>query len=233
MQTRERQLIQELFDRLRSVENQRRDPEVERLIADELRRAPHATYAMAQTIIAQNQALEAAGRRIEELEGGRADYAEDDEAEGPFANPAPGAMGAPNLGPGLGRRGSVPSFGRGAMQQGSQFGGGGGFLANAGQVALGVAGGMLLGEAAKSLFGGSEAQAATSDTAASAAPANDSQLAQDAGADDVGGEAAGGESGGEGGGLFGWLFGGGENDNGGHQSADSGWDDGGGWDNGE
>jgi uncharacterized protein len=232
MQTRERQLIQELFDRLRSVENQRRDPEVERLIADELRRAPHATYAMAQTIIAQNQALEAAARRIKELESGRSHDAEGDEADGPFSSPAAGAMGAPDLGPGFGRRGSVPSFGRGAMQQGSQFSGGGGFLANAGQVALGVAGGMLLGEAAKSLFGGgSEAQAATSDTAP-AASANDSQLAQDAGAEEVGGESSGGE-GGESGGLFGWLFGGGENDNGGQQSADNGWDDGGGWDNGE
>jgi uncharacterized protein len=227
MQTRERQLIQELFDRLRSAENQRRDPEVERLIADELRRAPHATYAMAQTIIAQNQALEAAGRRIEELENGRAGE-EDDEEEGSFRNPFGGAMGAPDLAPGLGRRGSVPGFGRGAPQQG------GGFLANAGQVALGVAGGMLLGEAAKSLFGGSEAQAATSgDNAGDTAAAGNNPLGQEAGANDVGAEASGGESsGGEGGGgLFGWLFGGGENDNG--ETADSGWDDGGGWDNGE
>jgi uncharacterized protein len=224
MQTRERQLIQELFDRLRSAENQRRDPEVERLIADELRRAPHATYAMAQTIIAQNQALEAAGRRIEELENGRGDEEEDDN-ENPFRDRFEGAMGAPNLGPGPGRRGSVPSFGRGAPQQG------GGFLANAGQVALGVAGGMLLGEAAKSLFGGSEAQAATSD----AAPADNNELAQDAGAGDVGGdESSGGDEGG--GGLFGWLFGGGENDNGqngGQETADGGWNDGGGWDSGE
>lgn len=228
MQTRERQLIQELFDRLRSAEGQRRDPEVERLIADELRRAPHATYAMAQTIIAQNQALEAAGLRIEELENGRGDDEEDDN-ENPFRDRFEGAMGAPDLGPGAGRRGSVPSFGRG-MQQGSQFGGGG-FLANAGQVALGVAGGMLIGEAAKSLFGGSEAQAATSN-AGDAASASDGQLAQDAGADDVGGdEASGGGEGG--GGLFGWLFGGGENDNGGQETADSGWDDGGGWDSGE
>lgn len=230
MQTRERQLIQELFDRLRSAENQRRDPEVERLIADELRRAPHATYAMAQTIIAQNQALEAAGRRIEELENGRAGE-EEDEEEGSFRNPFGGAMGAPDLGPGLGRRGSVPSFGRGAPQQGT---GGGGFLANAGQVALGVAGGMLLGEAAKSLFGGSEAQAATSGgSAGDTAAAGDSQLAQDAGGSDIGGESTGDGSGGaEGGGLFGWLFGGGENDNG-DQTADSGWDDGGGWDSSE
>jgi hypothetical protein len=221
MQTRERQLIQELFDRLRSAEGQRRDPEAERLIADELRRAPHATYAMAQTIITQNAALEAAGRRIEELERGSA--GEDDEDEAPFSDRFGGAMGAPDMG----RRGSVPNFGRGAVQPGSQYGGGG-FLANAGQVALGVAGGMLIGEAAKSLFG-SEAQAATSGTAGEAASASGGPLAEDAGANDIGGDEA---SGADGGGLFGWLFGGGENDNA-SETADGGWDDGGGWDSGE
>ncbi|BCJ91709.1 ABC transporter substrate-binding protein [Terrihabitans soli] len=221
MQTRERQSIQDLFDRLRSAEGQRRDPEVERLIADELRRAPHAVYAMAQTIIAQNAALEAAGRRVEELESGQG-YGEDEDEDDatPFRGRSPGAMGAPDVG----RRGSVPSFGRGAPQQGAL--GGGGFLANAGQVALGVAGGMLLGEAAKSLLGsGSEAQAAISDTAS----AGGGQLAEDAGANDIGGSE---QSGGEGGGLFGWLFGGGENDNG-YETADGGWDDGGGDSGGE
>lgn len=226
MQTRERQLIQDLFDRLRSADGQRRDPEVERLIADELRRAPHAPYAMAQTIIAQNQALEEAAARIEQFENGNG-YREDEDEDD--ATPVRGAMGAPQLGPGRGQRGSVPSFGRGAAAQG-----GGGFLANAGQVAMGVAGGMLLAEAAKSLLGsGSEAQAATPD----AASANGGQLGQDAGGDAAGEEGSSSEGGG---GLLGWLFGGGENDNGSadvndnnHQTADSGLDDGGGWDSGE
>ncbi len=43
---------------------------------------------------------------------------------------------------------SVPSFGR------SSFGGGGGFLAGAGQIALGMAGGVLLADAARSMFSG-------------------------------------------------------------------------------
>jgi len=213
VQTTERRLIEDLFARLRGAEGQSRDPEIERLIAAELRRAPNAPYAMAQTIIAQNQALEAAAARIEELEGGQ--RYEDDEDE-----PVHGAMGAPNLGrPGSGR-GSVPAFGRGAGAQG-----GGGFLANAGQVALGVAGGMMLGEAAKSLFGsGSEAQAATgaADTASAANP-----LSQDAGAGDVGGGAE--ESGG--GGLFGWLFGG-ETSQDNNAGDSGGWDDGGDGDSG-
>ncbi len=199
MNSNERRLIQDLFDRLATVENQNRDAEAERLIAEGMRRVPHAPYAMAQTIIAQNQALEDAARRIEALEGGMGGY------EGSGAA-APGAMGAPDLGP----RGSVPSAGRGAER------GGGGFLANAGQVALGVAGGMMLGEVAKSLLGsGSEAQAA---------PQTADAPVEQAGADNFPGAdtAASGAEGG-GGGLFDWLFGGGDAAN------DSGdWDDGGG-----
>lgn len=214
MQQNEQHLIRDLFAKLRAVEGQERDPEAERLIAEEMRRTPNAAYAMAQTIIVQNAALERAQAQLE----GRDDR---------FASErAPGAMGAPPLG----RSGTVPSFGSqpalGAQARGQQ---GGGFLANAGQVALGVAGGMLIGEAAKSIFGGGEAQAAT--PAAEAAP--DNALADNAGADDIGSAgddaaAVGGDEGG--GGLFGWLFGGGGSDDAsaddGYDLADGGWDGG-------
>lgn len=218
MQSNERRLIQDLFARLRDAEHQRRDPEVERLLASELQQTPHAVYTMAQTIIAQNQALEAAAQRIEALENGGTNY--EDEEEQRYAR-LPGAMGAPDLGP----RGSVPQFGRGAAPQQ-----GGGFLANAGQIAMGVAGGMLIGEAAKSLLGsGSEAQAApgAADTAGAAADesgADSNQLAEDAGVDDVGADAA--NAGEGGGGLFGWLFGN-DGSGGADETADGGWDDGG------
>lgn len=211
MQSNERHLIQDLFARLRDAEQQHRDPEVERLLAAELRQTPHAVYTMAQTIIAQNQALEAAARRIEELESGGTDY--EDEEEQRYAR-LPGAMGAPDLG----RRGSVPQFGRGAAPQQ-----GGGFLANAGQIAMGVAGGMLIGEAAKSLLGsGSEAQAASADASQDAGHTDNNQLAEDAGANDIGGDTGEG-----GGGLFGWLFGNDGPGGGGEDHADGGWDDGG------
>lgn len=42
-------------------------------------------------------------------------------------------------------------------------GGGGGFLAGAAQTAMGVAGGVLLGNAIAGMFAGNEAQAAQSD----------------------------------------------------------------------
>lgn len=218
MDQKERQLIQDLFARLRGAEGQIRDPEAERLISEELRRAPHAPYTMAQIILAQNQALETAASRIEELESRAAEP--DDEEDSPWR--------APGAGQGAGRRSSVPAFGGR-----SGFGQGGGFLANAGQMAVGVAGGMLLGELAKNLLGGgSQAQAATPDAAASAA---ENPLAGQAGAGDVANtDDAASE---EGGGFLDWLFGGGAQDNGGadggHDLADSGWDDGGGWDGGE
>lgn len=48
---------------------------------------------------------------------------------------------------------------------------GGGFLAGAAQTAMGVAGGVLLGNAIAGMFGGSEAQAAQPDAAEQDAPA--------------------------------------------------------------
>ncbi|MFJ5489140.1 DUF2076 domain-containing protein, partial [Hansschlegelia beijingensis] len=68
MNAHERSLIAGLFERIRGAEAAYRDPEAENFIADQVRRQPHAPYAMAQTLIVQNQSLEAARARIEELE---------------------------------------------------------------------------------------------------------------------------------------------------------------------
>ena len=73
----------------------------------------------------------------------------------------------------------------------AQPGRGGGFLAGAAQTAMGVAGGVLLGNAIAGMFGGSEAQAAES-APAETAPAEDASAAD------------------EGGGFFDSFFGGGE-----------------------
>ena len=45
MTPQESELVDELFNRLVKLETAQRDPEAERLIADGLRRAPHAVYA--------------------------------------------------------------------------------------------------------------------------------------------------------------------------------------------
>src|ERR1700741_2995189 len=70
MTPQEQALVDELFDRLASLENNSRDPEAERVILDGLRRAPDAVYALVQTALVQDEALKRANARIQELEGG-------------------------------------------------------------------------------------------------------------------------------------------------------------------
>ena len=68
MTPQEQELVNELFDRLAKLESSSRDPDAERLIADGLRRAPHAVYALVQTALVQDEALKLANARIEGLE---------------------------------------------------------------------------------------------------------------------------------------------------------------------
>ena len=68
MTPQEQELVEELFDRLAKLENSPRDPAAERVIADGLRRAPQATYALVQTALVQDEALKRANARIEELQ---------------------------------------------------------------------------------------------------------------------------------------------------------------------
>ena len=67
MTPQERQLIDELFDRLASLESNPRDPDAEAMIREGLRRAPNAVYALVQTVLVQDEALKAANNRIQEL----------------------------------------------------------------------------------------------------------------------------------------------------------------------
>ena len=69
MTPQERQLVTELFDRLATLETAPRDTDAERAIADGLGRAPHAVYALVQTALVQDEALKRANARIRELEG--------------------------------------------------------------------------------------------------------------------------------------------------------------------
>ena len=167
MDRNDRQAIQDLFQKLAAVEERSppRDPEAEAFIRDEIRRRPGAPYYMGQTIVAQQQALEAAQARIEDLEGsvqGR------------------GGIFSEILGTGGARKGSVPRVTR--QEQSAQSGG---FLAGAAQTALGVTGGILLGNALGGLFGGgNEAQAAEP----SAGDANNDAGFEDGDIGDVGGD---------------------------------------------
>lgn len=199
MDTNDRQAIDALFNKLADVERQvpTRDAEAERFIADSVQRQPAAAYYMAQTVIVQEQALEAAQRRIEELESASA-ASSSSNAGGLFGGLFGGSRPSARPAGAVPRTGSVPrpsataggKWGSGssnAYQGRPGFGGGsgGGFLAGAAQTAMGVAGGVLLGNAIAGMFGGDEAQAAEA-----AAPAEDAGVedaaVEDAGFDDGG-----------------------------------------------
>src|SRR6478609_8482080 len=68
MTPQERKLIDELFDRLASLENNPRDSDAVRAINDGLRLAPNALYPLVQTALVQDEALKRADARIRELE---------------------------------------------------------------------------------------------------------------------------------------------------------------------
>ena len=68
MTPQERQLVDDLFDRLAKVEGAPRDPDAAAAIQDGLRKAPNAVYVLVQTVLLQDEALKRAGARIQELE---------------------------------------------------------------------------------------------------------------------------------------------------------------------
>src|SRR6187549_1337157 len=70
MTPQERKLIDELFDRLASLERNPRDPDAVRAINEGLQRAPNALYPLVQTTLVQDEALKRADARIRELEPG-------------------------------------------------------------------------------------------------------------------------------------------------------------------
>lgn len=161
MDKSDQQAIEALFGRLADVERQSppRDGGAEAYIGEQLRRQPGAAYFMAQTIIVQEQALNAAQARIAELEREAPGALRDDRAE---ARPS-------GLVPRMSRASSEPPQAP-PMQAMAPQRQGGGFLAGAAQTAMGVAGGLMLGSMLTSMFGGSAAQAAT--PPADAAPAD-------------------------------------------------------------
>jgi uncharacterized protein len=68
MTPQERQLVADLFERLATLENGPRDPDAERLIREGLSKAPHAIYALVQSVLVQDEALKQADAHIQELE---------------------------------------------------------------------------------------------------------------------------------------------------------------------
>jgi hypothetical protein len=68
MTPQERQLVDDLFDRLSKMESAPRDPDATAAIAQGLRIAPNAIYPLVQTVLVQDEALRRANDRIQQLE---------------------------------------------------------------------------------------------------------------------------------------------------------------------
>jgi len=73
MTPQERQLVDDLFDRLAKVEGAPRDPDAIAAMQEGLRKAPNALYALVQTVLVQDEALKRADARIQELEQAHAE----------------------------------------------------------------------------------------------------------------------------------------------------------------
>lgn len=164
MDYNDRQAIEGLFDKLAQVERQsgHRDGEAEQFISGQIARQPGAPYFMAQTIVVQEHALNSAQARIEELEYQLQSARQGSAGQGGgFLSRMFGGSAAPA------QRMAQPQArpmggGMGGGMGGSPFQNqpqGGGFLAGAAQTAMGVAGGMLIGNAVMGMFAG-EAEAA-------------------------------------------------------------------------
>ena len=213
MDQKERQVIDDLFGKLRQVEAQtaHRDREAEAHIQRQVANLPAAPYYMAQAILVQEQALANLQSRVQQLEQQAAQQ------------PAGGGGGGflSGLFGGGGGQQQAPRPQRPAYQQpghpqhippqymqpagGGGMMGGGGFLAGAMQTAVGVAGGMMVASALTSAFDSatvseSEMAGMAADETAAAEPdpgvgAEDAGF-QDAAYEDTGADLGGGDFGG-------------------------------------
>ena len=179
MTPQERQLVDDLFDRLSKLESAPRDPDAVAAINEGLHKAPNAVYALVQTVLLQDEALKRANARIQELE---AQGGAEQQQSGGFLDSMRDAIFGQNQ-----PRGSVPNvppreassrpvWNSGQAMQQSQGpgqynqppygqpygapqalmgGGGGSFLGTAAAAAAGVVGGSLLLNSIRSMMGGS------------------------------------------------------------------------------
>jgi hypothetical protein len=175
MTPQERQLVDDLFDRLSKLESAPRDPDAAAAISQGLRRAPNAIYALVQTTLLQDEALKRANARIQELEGSEPEQHQSggflDSMRDAIFGPTPSRGSVPNVRPP--EVGSRPAWNTGqVLQQGQgpgQYGqvqapyggpqapvggGGGSFLGTAAAAAAGVVGGGLLMNSIRGMMGG-------------------------------------------------------------------------------
>ena len=163
MTPQERDLIQSLLGRLQQQANQPKDREAEELINRGMAAIPDAPYLLVQTVLIQDMALAEAQNRIRELEqrqgapppaatsflgGARGSVP----STGPWARPAQAAPAAP---PPVWNQAAAPppQAAPQAMAPLASPSASSGFLRQAATTAAGIAGGALLFEGIRSMFG--------------------------------------------------------------------------------
>jgi hypothetical protein len=144
MNPQEKQLISDVFTRLRDAGRDPKDQDAEIFIRDLVRQFPDAPYFLTQSVIVQQQALEQADARVRELEeAARSQQGSERTSGGSFLGSARDNQPPPAR---PGPWGNEPPSSQPPRQQG-------GFLSSALSTATGVAGGMFLAESIRSLFG--------------------------------------------------------------------------------
>ena len=215
----DRQLITDLFERMRSYGEPEKDRQAEALINQQVRANPDAAYMLVQSVLVQEQALQAANDRVLELEEQLRSMDQGQQRSGRSGGFLGGFWGnndrreeAPRQSgsvPQIGSRATPPAYGAdrpstpwsqgaGAQPQqqqtpaGGGFGGGG-FMRSALGTAAGVAGGVLLADSIRNMLGGGSAHASSSSTEAQRAQDARDDAAEDA-KDDAGYQEASGDS---------------------------------------
>ena len=127
MTPQERQLVDDLFDRLARVEGAPRDQDAAAAIQDGVRKAPNALYALVQTVLVQDEALKRANAHIQELEQAHAGEQQqpggflDSMRDAVFGKDSQPRGSVPNVPPPVPNR---PVWNSGQVLQQSQGGGG-------------------------------------------------------------------------------------------------------------
>ncbi|TAN72010.1 MAG: DUF2076 domain-containing protein [Magnetospirillum sp.] len=168
MTPQERDLIQNVFDRLSKLAGGAKDAQAEALIAERMRAVPDAAYNLVEAVVVQEMAIKERDARIGELERHLAAAPPPQQqqaggfAQGP-ANPW-GRGSVPSVPPQPQQYAPPPQFAPQPQQYGQPqgawgqpAGGGGSFLRTAAGAAVGVAGGMLLANSISGMFAGGHA----------------------------------------------------------------------------
>ena len=206
MTPQERKLVGELFDRLASLEDEPRDDDAVQAINEGLERAPNAMYPLVQTALVQDEALKRADARIRELEAALGVEPGQPVRQPGFPDSMRDALlgkphgSVPSVRPdqtssAWGNAGSQPRFASTAEQTPAYTqpaaSPGSSFLGTAAASAAGVIGGALLMNSIRGLFGGPHQSFGGFDSGSGGSPwgpsAGGSDLARDAGINDIGG----------------------------------------------